>query len=191
MADSIKIAVSPLRIPLRTSFKQASSIRNTGESIWVKASRGEIIGYGESCPRPYVTGETIASCMKWITDRKENIVGSCTDFKALKKRLSQDQAEIDKNPAAWCALETALLDLFAREKNCSVERLLGLEDPSIRFQYTAVIGDGSQDQFEKLLSQYLKWGLSDFKIKVNGNLEKDLMKLISLKTLCKNANLEK
>ena len=92
----------------------------------------------------------------------------------------QHRKEVDVHPAAWCAVETSLLDLFAREQNLSVEALLGLGAPQQRYQYTAVLGNSDPVVFEKRVAMYLQYGFSDFKVKIEGSLEKDQSKLEQL-----------
>ncbi len=68
--------------------------------------------------------------------------------------------------------------------------MLGLKDPFILFQYTAVLGDSNQSKYESLVERYLKWGFSDFKIKLNGNLQQDQLKLSALNKICEEAGVE-
>ena len=44
-------------------------------------------------------------------------------------------------------MEMALLDLFAQDKNCNVETLLGLDGCDRRGRYTAVLGDDETWKF--------------------------------------------
>ena len=186
----IKINIFSLRLPLKTSFKQASSIRNHGESVWVSATRGNMTGLGEGCPRDYVTGENIESCLKWADSKKTMLEKECVDFLALIKYQESNEKEIDQNPAAWCGIETALLDLFAKEQQISAEQLLGLNPPMALYQYSAILGDSKRSQFEQLLAQYLKWGFADFKIKLNGDLQLDKQKLEVLQDYFKKEKTE-
>ncbi|MFT5765265.1 MAG: L-alanine-DL-glutamate epimerase-like enolase superfamily enzyme [Saprospiraceae bacterium] len=187
MPTKIKLKVTPLHLPLKTNFKQASSSRNLGESIWVTASRGEIVGFGEGCPRSYVTGETVSSCMDWLNPQLTEIEEECTDLASLQERVKAKNAAIDEHPAAWCGIETALLDLFAKEQGISVEQLLGLKKPLAVYQYAAILSDGDQQKYEGLIERYLKWGFTDFKIKLNGRLAEDQMKLETLSRMCETA----
>ena len=50
-------------------------------------------------------------------------------------------------------------------------------------RYTAVLGDDKKWKYTTLADQYLIRGLSDFKIKLNGNLERDREKLDILEDL--------
>ena len=184
MPDKINIQVSSLNLALKTTFKQASSSRNAGESIWVTASRGSKVGYGEGCPRIYVTGEDVTSCLNWLQPQISILEKECSDFTALKERVISENVDIDKHPAAWCGVEMALLDLFAKEQKISVEKLLGLEDPIAVYQYAAILSDSEPEKYEKLIERYLKWGFTDFKIKINGDLAVDQLKLSTLQEMC-------
>ncbi|MFT4534441.1 MAG: L-alanine-DL-glutamate epimerase-like enolase superfamily enzyme [Saprospiraceae bacterium] len=186
----LKITVSSLRLPLKTSFKQVSSVRNHGESIWVTATRGNKTGFGEGCPRDYVTGENIESCLMWAGSKKAKLEKECVDLLALKEFEASTEVEIDKNPAAWCGIETALLDLFAKEQVINVEKLLGLSPPTACYQYSAILGDSDQSKFRQLIEQYLKWGFWDFKIKLNGDLKLDQQKLEILQDYCDKAKVD-
>lgn len=66
MNQPVRLHFSELRVPLKMTFRHASAARTHGESLWVEASRGALRGFGEGCPRSYVTGETRASCKQWL-----------------------------------------------------------------------------------------------------------------------------
>ncbi len=91
-----------------TSLLSRSTL--AGEIIWIEAARGDLRGYGEGCPRPYVTGETIASCRQWA-DRLADIRESCASLAALN---------------AWAERNAASLLTPCRVANVRVARLLGL-----------------------------------------------------------------
>ena len=52
-----------------------------------------------------------------------------------------------------------------------------------------VLGDDEKWEFANLADQYFILGFSDFKIKINGSLEKDRAKLKILKDLCNHHNI--
>jgi len=184
MFKTLQIRVSPLHVPLRTTFKQASSTRNLGESIWCEAQRNNLTGYGEGCPRIYVTQETVETGLTWLKEILPELSSRCHSLAALKKWMTDNRMIIDQHPAAFCAIETALLDLFAREEGLSVEGLLGLISPKKVYQYTAVLGDSSEEKFKALIQRYLSMGFTDFKVKINGELKVDQQKLKNIQLLC-------
>ena len=177
MRQTLKIQAKGLFLPLRTTFKQASATRNVGESIWCEVSRGQYTGYGEGCPRKYVTQETVKSGLKWIKEKIATVAINCFSLASLKEWIRDNSHLIDLHPAAFCAIETALLDLFAKEKGQSVEQLLGLTAPKRTYTYTAVLGAGSQEAFKSLLQRYVALGFQDFKVKTTGNFVEDQSKL--------------
>ena len=174
---SLSLQISALHIPFRTSFKHASADRKLGESIWVEARRGEAIGLGEGCPRVYVTGEDVESGIAWLSSIQDEIETKCTSLARLLDWVMQQRERIDAHPAAWCAIEIALLDLFAREEGVSVEVLLGLDPPERVFTYTAVLGNSAPEVFKKRVEMYLQYGFSDFKVKLEGDSSADQVKL--------------
>lgn len=171
--SSITVTARRLEIPLRVKFKQASCERRAGESVWIEVGRGSRVGLGEGCPRSYVTGESIDGALAWIADHRDSIESICTSLDALRSWRDAHREALAAGPSAWCAVETALLDLFGREAGCSVESLLGFDGPQGEYRYTAVIGDGSLEQLTALTGRYLKSGFRDFKLKLNGSLEAD------------------
>src|SRR5690348_12445702 len=116
-------------IPFKQRFRHAAANRTFTQTIWVEAiSDSGMRGLGESCPREYVTGESIVSSLDFI-GRIEPEVRRIRNLAELKLWVKPQADLIDAHPAAWCAIELAVLDLLAREENRSVESLLGL--PSI------------------------------------------------------------
>ncbi|MGH8718511.1 MAG: mandelate racemase/muconate lactonizing enzyme family protein [Burkholderiales bacterium] len=98
----------------------------------------------------------------------------------LARWVAEHCDDIDTNPAAWCAVELALLDLLGKKTGESVEALLGLAELGGAFQYTAVLGDAPHAAFEAQLAAYQKTGFRDFKIKLSGDAQRDLAKVKSL-----------
>jgi L-alanine-DL-glutamate epimerase-like enolase superfamily enzyme len=167
------IQLTKLEVPFRTSFKHSSADRSITEAvIAVAQSTDSIIGYGEGCPRSYVTGESIDSAMSFLEENKDKIL-SINGIESLKEWICENVAVIDKNPAAWCAIETALLDLLGKQEGLSIESLIGIPELEGNFQYTAVLGVATPQAFAAQLTQYFKLGMSDFKIKISGKLEID------------------
>lgn len=183
MTEPVRLHFSELRVPLKMTFRHASAARTHGESLWVEAARGEHRGYGEGCPRAYVTGETRESCKRWLGGWQAAIQAECTSLAALQAWLAANTAAVDESPSAWCAIESALLDLFARENGQSVEALLGLPAPGGPHRYSAVLGNDEPWKTRFLIDQYLILGLTDFKVKLGGDLEVDRHKLRSIAEL--------
>ena len=167
--------------PFRVVFRHASASRAEAANIIV-AARGPdgVTGYGEGCPREYVTGETVASAAAFIHEHKASIVDEVRDIDGLRAWTDAHRQEIDANPAAFCALEIALLDLMGKLELCPVEDLLGISRLAGAFSYSAVLGDSKLSAYERQAEQYRQMGFRDFKVKVSGDLERDRRKLAAL-----------
>jgi L-alanine-DL-glutamate epimerase-like enolase superfamily enzyme len=167
-----------LRIPFKEAFRHASAERAETSSVWVEAvSAAGHVGAGESCPRPYVTGETTASVQEFIAHHEAAVRGAVTDIDSLRAWVSAHRAEIDAHPAAWCALELSLLDLFGKARHQPVEAVLSRPLLAGVFRYTAILGDSSPDAFGGMVERYWRMGFRDYKVKLSGDVGRDREKL--------------
>jgi L-Ala-D/L-Glu epimerase len=167
-----------LCIPFRTTFRHASAARSETQSLWVEAHANDgTIGYGESCPREYVTGESLQSAARFFRAHQTELQKQAKDFASLHAWSKTHASVIDSDPAAWCAIELALLDLFAKQTGQSVEQCLSLPAAAGKFRYTAVLGDAELPAFQQQLGKYQAAGFDDFKVKLSGRLEHDRSKL--------------
>lgn len=177
----IRLNAFSLRLPFKEGFSHASASRLETETFWVTASDGEVAGDGESCPRSYVTGEDLDSCNSFFTEFRKEWEASIADLSDLKIWSEKNRPRIDRSPAAWCAVELALLDLLARRRGLAVESLLALPFQREVQSYTAVVGDEAPEAFHKKLQRYRALGFRDFKIKLARDAASNEAKLGILK----------
>ena len=165
-------------MPFRAVFRHASASRTQAENLIVAAysDSGEV-GYGEGCPRQYVTGETVESGAAFIRKYAGSIIVSVTDLQSLRAWADAQREVIDRNPAAFCAIEIAALDLLGKTGATPIEELLGLPRLTGRFPYSAVLGDSPYPAYWWQFRRYWKRGFRDFKVKVSGNLARDRRKM--------------
>lgn len=177
----VSITATSLAIPFNVAFRHASAERSTTQSLWVEARAHDgTAGYGEGCPREYVTSESIASAQAFVHAHTAQWIEAIHDTNTLGDWVARHRDAIDANPAAWTAVELALLDLLGKCERQSVESLLGLPELSGRFRYTAVLGDSGAAQFSAQLAHYRKVGFSVFKIKLSGDRDRDAAKVAAL-----------
>ncbi len=176
------LRVRALNIPFKQAFAHASAIRASTQALWVEVTDSNgLVGYGEGCPREYVTGETLSGAIEFVGALESEVLDRLGDLESLKTWTGAKRALIDANPAAFCALELALLDLFAKQAGVSVEGLLELPSLAGEFQYSAVIGDSDAQRFEAELTRYRQVGFSQFKIKLSGDSARDAGKIAALR----------
>ena len=72
-----RIEVFSFPVPFRVVFRHASASRARAENLIVAAhaDTGEV-GYGEGCPREYVTGETAAGGAAFIRRHADEVAGT-------------------------------------------------------------------------------------------------------------------
>ncbi len=158
-----------LAIPFQSKFTHNQKSRSVSSTFWVQADQEGLVGYGEGCPRPYVTGETLDHCERFFNRHSEQVSTDVRDLPSLKAYRKDHEMDIAANPAAWCAIELALLDLIARMQQVSVEQLLDLPDLSGAFQYTGVLGVDAPQAFAQKLQAHQSLGVRDYKLKWNGD----------------------
>jgi L-alanine-DL-glutamate epimerase-like enolase superfamily enzyme len=176
-----RLDLSELHIPFRTTFRHASAERSRTSSIWVEATSNGRTGRGESCPRPYVTAESLESASAFFEAHEAAVRREVTDLHSLRAWMAAHETAIDRNPAAWCAVELAVLDLMAVSTGRTVESWLSLPALAGPFRYTAVLGDASDTAFAATAQGYRRMGFSDFKVKLSGDLDRDRGKLALLR----------
>ena len=171
---------NPIRIPFRESFRHSSFNRKETETILSIVNTKNNSGYGEGCPREYVTNESIKSSLLFLNKNRSNW-NELNNIENLIDWASLNRSIVDKNPAAFCSFELAFLDLLGRENKKSTESIVGVNELNGNFGYTAVLGILPKEKFISQVQRYSKIGFSDFKIKLSGdyNLDSENIKYLN------------
>ncbi|MEM7326606.1 MAG: enolase C-terminal domain-like protein [Actinomycetota bacterium] len=176
--DRIRVEIGTFPMPFRIVFRHTTAARDATENVVVRLTDDDgNAGHGEGCPRSYVTGETSATAIDYLREVAEAVTDAATTVDELRAWVGANRADIDSNPAAFCALELALLDLFGRRSGRTVEQLLGIDEPVGPFDYSAVLGDGGAATFAAQLLRYRLGGLRHYKLKLSGDLDRDRTKM--------------
>lgn len=169
-----RLEVFTFPVPFRTAFRHASASRRRAENLVVAAhSACGRSGYGEGCPRPYVTGETVDGGAAFLTAIAASLRDEVRDLASLRAWIEAQRGEIDANPAVFAAVELALLDLLGKVEGRPLEALLGLPPLGAPLRYSAVLGDAPMPVFLWQLHRYRRDGFADFKLKLSGRLPRD------------------
>lgn len=173
-----------LHIAFKVAFRHASAERSETETVWIDALASDgSVGSGESCPRPYVSGETVASALAFVERHDAALRRAVNSVETLRTWTLAHHDDIDANPAAWCALELAILDLLGQRQRTPVEGLLSVPPvANTTFRYTAVLGDASASTFHAMADQYWRSGFRDFKVKLSGVFDRDRDKMAVFST---------
>ena len=174
------LTIYPLAIPMRRKVSHATSERAVADPIVVAVElMNGVTGYGETLPRPYVTGETSESVVRAIEDtllpllvsiHPSSFPEALEAIDALPFRDGQDRLI----PAARAAVELALLDAYSRHFDRPLADaagwlgLAGFGPPGSAEQvrYSGVLASHSISSTRKTLRLLWWYGLRDFKLKV-------------------------
>lgn len=168
------IRVGSFETKMRFRFKHASADRSETDNVIVELRDSDgVRGYGEGCPREYVTNETRESAWAFLFEYGSAIAEAASDLGSLNAWLHDNEGLIDQNPAAFCAIECAALDWMGKRQSKSLEALLGLPPLNQPVRYTAVLGDSSPAATLAMSFAYRAWGLDDYKVKLSGDLRRD------------------
>lgn len=179
------INIYNLKIPFSRTIKHRLYTRDVTESIVVviQDSNGNQ-GVGEGTPREYVTGETLGKSLMSARLFSKAVLGqpydTINELSALLIGVG-DSDVVDKHPAAFCAIETALLDLWARVENRPIYQLFDQIPNNRVLSYSGVIPSIDKEQaFLKYVGLVRKLKLTSLKIKVV-DLESGLAQLAILR----------
>lgn len=175
------INIHHLRIPLRLRFEQSNSSAAYSDSAIVKLRTGsDRVGYGESCPRPYVTGEDFASVSSdvqtataWL---KQARFDGIDDIRQCVAHVLPRQM----GPAAVCAFELALLDAWCKENNMTTAAALGITLPE-RVQYSGVVPLRSPEGTAQLMTLMRRFAFQELKLKVDNDLAANLARIDAIR----------
>lgn len=112
-------------LPFRVRFKHSAAERTSSESLFLRCRLDDgTVGWGESLPRAYVTGESRAAAFELLAAKiLPALVGRGFDSLAAVEAFLEGcdgrapAALVDPSTpqtAAWCAVDLALLDTFGR-----------------------------------------------------------------------------
>lgn len=176
-----KIQFHHIRIPLRVQFAQANQNTKLSDAVVVRIKTIEgTSGYGESCPRTYVTGESINSVRECLIEWQEELYE--LNFITLEgiARWTSTQLEKGKGSAAVCAIELALLDAWCWEYQKDLKEELGIQRESAQVAYSGVLPWGN---WIKLAPVVASLNFPNWKFKAYGELAPNLHRIREMRTL--------
>lgn len=164
-------------LPLKVRFAQANqSTEESSTTLLRLETQAGTVGWGESCPRPYVTGESPASVAADLQRIVPQLIGrSFVDFEALQRFILEELVQ-EVGPSTVCALDLALLDAWAIEQQTSLVSLLG-GDPNRTVHYSGILPMASLEKTGPLLQRLKAFAFRELKLKVGTDLADSLARI--------------
>ncbi len=176
----IKIQLYKIQIPFRFKYKHAKT-EHAGVSSVICLAYDDLnqVGLGEAVPRDYVTGESCDSVFDDIKKIVPLIINEEMDLNLFKDKIISLASNWEGAfpSCAFCAIEGAILNLFAKEKKCSLSHLFE-ENTKKQLIYTGSIGISHSAALTVKLLAYKTAGFKRFKIKVKMMEDIERLKLV-------------
>lgn len=176
-----KLHYHHIRIPLKLTFAQANQNTQLSDSVIVRleTERGKI-GYGEACPRTYVSGESTTAVRNTLEQWKPSLFS--TSFQTLDDIRDWAFTQLDqgKGPAAVCAVELALLDAWSKTNEIDLQDAFSQQRPISTLQYAGVIPYG---KWEKLSAVVSHFNFDSWKFKAYDEVAKNVQRIKDIKAL--------
>ncbi|MDP2928884.1 MAG: dipeptide epimerase [Candidatus Omnitrophota bacterium] len=113
-----------VNIPFKRAFKHSLKSRGNSESIFVKVALDNgVVGFGESLPRSYVTGNTQDIVFAQLKEFLPKLIG--VELKESDEGANFIRSIDGLEAEARCALEIALLDCLGKISNKPLYDILG------------------------------------------------------------------
>jgi L-Ala-D/L-Glu epimerase len=188
-----QLTASIVCLPLRRRFSHATASRAASENVLVRCELMDgTVGWGESVPRNYVTGETPAGCLEQLaaTPVADQLGGDCGDWAEViqlcenfKPAAVADDSRGCHGNALRCAVELSILDAFGQlfDEPVSVTTQHFRPAASVvtarsSLRYSAVIDAGGQRLRMKSILRRA-YGFRDCKVKVGREGDDDAARL--------------
>ena len=175
--SSVKAIVKEIRLkkPFRTALREERASENA--FIIIESSSG-VRGFGEAAPLTEVTGENLAGCLEFLNSLKDDIIGA--EIPRDLNKLLRIVHGFRGFPAGKAAIETALLDLYAKIAGLSLVDLLGGKiKESLETDYTISL-QPVEDVVDEAL-EIVDKGFKVLKVKLGDDPRKDLERVKALR----------
>ncbi|HZE21120.1 MAG TPA: enolase C-terminal domain-like protein, partial [Desulfobaccales bacterium] len=176
-----KLDIWHLRLGFQSPIKHNLATHQGSDNLVLGVTTTDAVrGYGEGVPRSFVTGEVLDDSLSFLTDvlAPAVLTREFNSPPALHQALEDiyRQSQADRYPAAFCALEMALLDAAGLTWKTPLSQLLG---PKLRNQleYSAVIPMMSPEKMRRLFQVVRNIGMRFVKLKVGTDSDLENLQL--------------
>ncbi|MCG8367740.1 MAG: enolase [Pseudanabaenales cyanobacterium] len=181
----VEATLFALRIPFVEAFAHSIQSRTYSDSIVVRlrADNGAV-GYGEAVARPYVTGETVETCLQFMGETLwpsvQATANSLWEEQAPLAWLNQLAGTLPQGVktdavlawnAARCGFELALADCLLKGQGISLAALFPPRRSTVT--YSGVITASSVEGAVKHAKRFKQFALPHLKVKVTGEGDRE------------------
>lgn len=169
-----QINIYKVTLPFSVDFRHARKRRPSVENVIVEiiADQGDIKGYGEGAPRPYVTSETQESASRSVGHflRKDSFPWELNEVWQIWDFVDSLPNSRDSN-SAICAIEMSLLDTLGRLQKRSTVDYFSKDFYLNKVQYGASIPLADMERIAEICRLIGKIGISQLRLKMGQDFQ--------------------
>jgi L-alanine-DL-glutamate epimerase-like enolase superfamily enzyme len=164
----------PLPVPFRISIGEMKAANDL--LIRVRTDQG-IIGIGEACPFPPITGETQATNAAAAKAIRDMLIGK--DPLAIESHIREIGTLVHSNPSAVAAFDMALFDILGKVAGLPVFRLLGGDKAT--FETDITTGIDTPEAMVRESKEHADMGYKTLKVKFGLEPDADAAKMQAIR----------
>jgi len=177
------ISLHRIKIPFKREFTHANAARQEADNILIRCeTMSGAVGWGETIAREYVTGETTEGTFARIAELPAAYWRG--DFNTPEELSGDRLPQLREANVARCAIELALLDARARERNLPLYELLAGLWPRLArirrqeaLRYDGPFGLGSAAASVATAIKLRAYGFAAVKLKMTNDLPRERTRL--------------
>lgn len=186
MTQIIDVSVDALNLPLKEPFEIALGTQYEAPNVLVTVETASgAVGYGEGSPDHYVTGETQGATLDTARAAVELLEGrDVANYRAIVDDL---HATFPGAVSTLLALETAVVDVYCRERSMPMAELFGGRPTEVRTDLTIPIlpPETAADRADSAVDE----GFETLKVKVGTDVDTDVDRLRAVRDAAPEATL--
>ena len=165
-------------IPLQQPFRISIGTMHGANDVLIRVETdADLIGWGEACPFPPITGETQETNVAVARNLRDILVGR--DPLAVGVFLREAGRLIDANPSIVAAFDMALYDIAGQAAGLPLFRFLGGEKVAIETDITADLD--TPERMAERAAGFAASGFRKIKIKVGQDPDLDRARLAAIR----------
>ncbi len=174
------IVVSPLSLKLRLPFVTALGEKQISHNLLVRAELSDgSIGHGEASESLAMADQTQANMLEALRRIQAKLVGNPVQDLTQVKKTCRLAWEMEPDfPTAAAAFESALFDAYCKSRGESLWHFFGAKKEILETSYT--ISAWPASLAAKVARQLFQEGFRQFKIKVSGEMEQDIKRVLTV-----------
>ncbi|MBS7635801.1 dipeptide epimerase [Candidatus Bathyarchaeota archaeon] len=180
-----EIRVFKMNLALNESFSISFKTYTQAQNVLVIIETDEgIEGYGEGSPDKSITGDSQEEALSFLRVVAKRLVGKPVDIDLIHENLKTIESNLGfKSQTGKAAIDMACYDIIGKKLEKPVYRILGLAKPNL-VPTSLTIGIKTLEETVRSARKYMeafeKNGLKRIKLKLSGNPEEDIRRVMKL-----------